>query len=87
VLEAFGSLSQEDEDARSVLNNLKEQFSIELIHDSLVDLLEHEYPDKSTRKMIEELFELLHEDEGLPSCGDARCDWYWRQKYPMSTNG
>jgi len=86
VLEAFGSLSQEDEDARSVLNNLKEQFSIELIHESLVDLLEHERQDESTRKLIGEIFELLHESEGLPSCENPLCDWYWRQKYSSSAS-
>jgi len=86
VLEAFESFAQADKDARSVLNKLKEQFSIRLIHNSLVDLLEQEYPDESTRRLIEEMFELLHTDEGLPSCRDARCSWYSRQKYPPSAS-
>ena len=86
VLEAFDSFAQADKDARSVLNKLKEQFSIRLIHNSLIDLLEHEYPDESTRRLIEEMFELLHTDEGLPSCGNARCKWYRRQKHPSSTS-
>jgi hypothetical protein len=87
VLEAFRSFAEADKDGRSVLNKLKEQFSSGLIHDSLIYLLEHEYPDRSTRMMIEEMFELLHADEGLPSCGNARCKWYRSQKYPKSTNG
>lgn len=79
VLDAFDSVVQGKGDARSVLNELKKQFSARLIHNSLIDLLEHEYPDESKRKLIEEMFELLHTDEGLPSCGNARCSWYWRQ--------
>lgn len=80
VLEAFRSLAEE-KDARCVLNKLRAQFSAWLIHESLIDLLEHEYPDKSTKRLIEELFDLLHTDEGLPSCGEDRCKWYWRQEY------
>lgn len=86
VLEAFDNFTQESGDARSVLNKLKEQFSVGLIHNSLIDLLEHECPDQPKRKLIEELFELLHTDEGLPSCGRFICTWYERQKYPTSTN-
>ena len=86
VLEAFESFAQGNEDARSMLNRLKEQFSARLIHNSLTDLLEYEYPDESRRRLIEEMFELLHMDEGLPSCGNDRCSWYCRQKYPTSTN-
>jgi len=80
VLEAFDSVVQGKGDARSVLNELKKQFSARLIHNSLIDLLEHEYLDESKRKLIEEMFELLHTDEGLASCGNARCGWYWRQR-------
>jgi hypothetical protein len=86
VLEAFRSFAQANKNGRSVLNKLKEQFSIRLIHDSLIDLLEHEYPDRSTKRLIEEMFELLHTDEGLRSCGNARCNWYRNQKYPKSTS-
>jgi len=86
ILEAFDSFAKGDSDARGVLNRLKEQFSAGLIHNSLVDLLEHEYPDESRRRLIEEMFELLHTDEGLESCGNAQCSWYWRQKYPSSTS-
>jgi hypothetical protein len=64
------------------VNKLKEQFSVKLIHDSLIDLLEHEYPDDSRLKLIKEMCELLHTDEGLPSCGETRCEWYYRHKYP-----
>jgi len=80
VLEAFDTLARGDEDARKVLNMLKEQFSAKLIHDSLIDLLEHTYPDESTRRLIEGMFELLHANEGLPQCGNVRCSWYQRQK-------
>lgn len=46
------------------MNKLKEQFSVKLIHDSLTDLLEHEYPDDSKRKLIDEMCELLHRMKG-----------------------
>jgi hypothetical protein len=80
VVEAFRGLA-DNKDAGFVLGELKKEFRAKLIHDSLIDLLEHEYPDRSTRRLIEEIFDLLHTDEGLPSCGNARCNWYWRQKY------
>lgn len=86
ILETFDNLSQKDKDARTVLTEMKKQFNINAIHDSLVDLLEQEYPEKTTKKLIEEIFVLLHTDEGLPLCGDARCSWYWKQKYPPTTN-
>lgn len=81
VLEAFDTLARGEEDARKVLNTLKEQFSAKLIHDSLIDLFEHTYPDESTRRLIEGIFELLHANEGLLSCENARCSCYQRQKY------
>jgi hypothetical protein len=86
VLEAFEKYAQGDEDARSVLKRLREQFSAGLIHDSLIDLFEHEYPDEPRRRLIEAMFELLHAHEMLPSCGDARCSWYRRQKNQSSTS-
>lgn len=86
VLEAFDRFARGDEDAQSVLNRLKEQFSAMLIHNCLVDLLEHEYPDESTRRLIEEMFELLHTGEGLKPCKDYRCSWYQRQKYPSEAS-
>jgi len=86
VLEAFEKYAQENKDAREVLDDLKEQFGARLIHSSLVDLLEHEYPSEVTRKLIEEIFQLLHTVEGLKPCGNFRCDWYQSQKYPKSNS-
>jgi hypothetical protein len=83
VLEAFERSAQENKDAREVLDKLKNEFNARLIHDSLVDLLEHEYPDEATRKLIEGIFELLHTVHGLEPCGNFRCSWYQRQKYPV----
>ena len=73
VLEAFDGLAQEDEDARSVLNKLKEQFEVRLIHNSLVDLVEHEHLDKSRDLLVAKMFELIHTEEGLPPCGEYDC--------------
>jgi len=88
VLETFenllkeneGGLARKTEDARNVLSRLKEQFSASLIHDSLIDLVEHEYPDESRRRLVGKLFDLLHADEGLPPCGNVRCNWYQREE-------
>jgi hypothetical protein len=80
VLEAFDSFAQKNEEAQSLLNKMKEQFSAGLIHDSLVDLVEHEYLGESKRRLIGEMFELLHVEEGLPPCGNSRCSWYWKEK-------
>ena len=52
VLEAFDSFAQGDEDAQSVLNELKEQFSI---------------------RLVARMLELLHKEEGVPSCGKYEC--------------
>jgi hypothetical protein len=82
VLEAFEKYAQENKDAREVLGNLKKQFDAYLIHSSLVDLLEHEYPREVTRKLIEEIFQLLHTVKRLKPCGNFACDWYRSQKYP-----
>lgn len=73
VLEAFDSFAQGDEDARSVLNKLKKQFKVRLIHDSLVDLVEHDYPDKSRALLVARMLELIHTEEGLPPCGEYDC--------------
>jgi len=73
VLEAFDSFAQEDEDARSVLNKLKKQFKVRLIHNSLVDLIEHDYPDKSRAFLVAGMLELIHTEEGLPPCGKYYC--------------
>lgn len=73
VLEAFESFAQQDEDARSVLNKLKKQFGIRLIHDSLVDLVEHEWLSETREPLVARMLELLHKEEGLPPCGEYRC--------------
>jgi len=82
VIEAFTGLAHKNENAQSVLDRLKKHFETELIHDSLIDLVEHEYPDESTRKLIGEISELVHTSEEVPPCGNFRCSWYSRQKYP-----
>ena len=73
VLEVFDGLAQKDEDAGSVLNKLKEQFEVRLIHNSLVDLAEHEHLDKLRALLVAKMFELIHIDEGLPPCGEYDC--------------
>jgi hypothetical protein len=84
ILEAFENLMQESSDAQTVVNKLKEDYDIQVIHDSLVDLFDYEYPDKPKRKLINEICEYLHTVEGLPSCRDATCKWYYKQKYPQT---
>jgi hypothetical protein len=74
VQEVFDALSEADHDPRSVLATLKAQFEIELIHDSLVDLAEHRYLEKSVDRLLAGLLELLHAEEGLPPCHDNRCE-------------
>ena len=86
VLEAFEKLVQENKNAREILDELKKLPDADLIHDSLVDLLEHEYPSEGTRELIEEIFELLHTVEGLKPCGNSTCDWYRIQKYSESSS-
>jgi hypothetical protein len=73
VLEAFDGFAQGDEDARSVLNKLKKQFEVRLIHNSLVDLVEHEYLDKARDLLVARTLELIHREEGLPPCWEYRC--------------
>lgn len=87
VLEAFEKLVQENKNAREILDELKKLPDADLIHDSLVDLIEYDYPSSAaTRKLIEEIFELLHTVEGLKPCRDFRCDWYRSQKYSKSNS-
>ncbi len=74
VQEVFDALSEGDHDARSVLDKLKETFSIWLIHDGLVDLAEHRYLEKSVARLLAGLLELLHADEGLPACHNYGCE-------------
>jgi len=76
VLEAFKRYVCETQDARGILKRLRENFSPKLIHDSLIDLIEHEYPAEPIRKIIDEMLELLHNEEGLRPCYNCRCSWY-----------
>lgn len=88
VQEAFIGFPQENKDARDVLDKLEEQFSADLIHDSLVDFFEADceygYPYEK-KGLIEEMLELLHTVEGVPSCGKWLCSWYVNQKYGPSS--
>lgn len=87
VQDAFLAFPKENKNARSVLNELKEQFDIGLIHNSLVDFFDltcpYGYPYEK-RKLIDEMLELLHTVEGVPSCGKGQCSWYINQKYGTS---
>lgn len=88
VWEAFEIFAQGAEDARSVLNKLKEQFDANLVHDSLVDLFEADCPygypyEPERRRLIDEMLELLHTVEGVPSCKNWHCSWYMNQKYEL----
>jgi len=74
IWEAFEKYAEKDEDARSVLDKLKEQFKeVVYIHASLIDLLENEYLDKATGLLAARILELIHTEEGLPPCGEYRC--------------
>ena len=88
VQEAFVGFPQENKDARSLLNILKEQFDASLIHDSLVDFFEADCPvgyPYERKSLIEEMLELLHTVEGVPSCKEWHCSWYMNQKYGTSS--
>jgi hypothetical protein len=82
----FEKEAQKNKDAREILGKLKEQSSVRLIHHSLVDLVKHEHPRGDERRLIAEIFELIHTVEGLEPCGNFRCDWYQNQKYPKSNS-
>ena len=73
VEEAFEEISEDDKNPHIVLNKLKEKFSIKLIHDSLVDLVEHEYLDPMDGRLVAGILELLHKEEKLPPCNMYRC--------------
>jgi hypothetical protein len=88
VQEAFLAFPQETEDARIVLNKLKEQFDAGLIHNSLIDFLDPNCPygyPYERRKLIDEMLDLLHTVEGVPSCGKGQCSWYLNQRYGISS--
>jgi len=74
VQEVFDALSEGDHDPRSALATLKAQFELALIHDSLVDLAEHKYLEKSVDRLLADLLELLHAEEGLPPCQNYQCE-------------
>jgi len=75
IWEAFEKYVEKDEDARSVLNKLKEQFKyVEYIHASLIDLLENEYLDKARDLLVARILELIHTEEGLQQCDEDRCE-------------
>lgn len=74
VQEDFEDLKKRDMNPRNVLDKLKEKFDIELIHDSMVDLVEHGLY-KPTSLLVGGILELLHKEEGLPPCHDHRCEW------------
>lgn len=79
VLETFDAIKQE-KDPRKVLNQLMEDYELEHIHDSLIDLLETTYPEKPVRKLIEDIFFLIHDEEKMKNCWDYTCEWYKKQK-------
>ena len=58
-----------------LLNGLKERFSIKLIITSWPIYLNMSIR-KPVRRLIEEMFELPHTDEGLPPCKNFMCNWY-----------
>lgn len=74
VQEAFDHLREGDAGPRSVLDELKGRFDVRLIHDSLIDLVEHGVY-MPTGRLIASMLELLHEEEGLPPCHDRRCEY------------
>ena len=84
VLETFDAIKQE-EDPRKVLNKLMEDYELEHIHDSLIDLLETTYPEKPVRKLIEQIFFLLHDDEKMENCWDYTCAWNKKRKESQSS--
>lgn len=75
VLEQFDVLAEENIDSEAVLTQLKQQFKdVKLIHNSLIDFIEHGYtPRKKKKVLTAELLELIHTQEGLPECNDYRC--------------
>lgn len=79
-IEEFEELLKESNDARVLLDKLKTNGSISFIHDCFTDFLDGHYPDKDERKVISEIFELLHTEEGLEPCDDFFCSWFERME-------
>jgi len=73
VQAVFDELSEGDHEPRGVLATLKERFDLQLIHDSLVDLAEHRYLDKTVDRLLAGLLELLHAEEGVPPFHTYQC--------------
>lgn len=77
IQESFEDLRQRETHPRTVLDKLKEKWNVEDIHDSLIDLIERApmqaISNELTRQLIASMLELLHKEEGLPSCNDWRC--------------
>ena len=91
VQEDFENLRQGDRDPRNVLDKLKEKFSDQKIHNSLVDLVEHQpmqyVSDKPALRLLASILELMHEEEGLPPCHDHRCEWAREELQEIRENG
>ena len=88
VQEDFEDLTEGDMDPPNVLGKLKEKFSIGLIHDSLVDLVDHGYfTDRLAGLFVASILELLHEEEGLPPCHDSGCEWAREELRESRENG
>ncbi len=81
VFKEFESLKTEGKSVGDVLSSLRKEYCAKTIHNSLIDFLRNNYPDKETRGFINSMLELLHSVEGVRSCGDSYCSWYMRTKY------
>ncbi len=80
VMGEFEEMLKESNDARVLLDTLKADLSISFIHDCFTDFLDGHYPDKDERKVINEILELLHTEEGMPPCDDYFCSWSRRME-------
>jgi hypothetical protein len=86
ISEAFLKYTENSDNAREVLNKLKEQFQdVKLIHASLIDVLETDYLDQPRDLRVAEILELIHTEEGFLACDNYRCKLQ-REKLQKSTN-